>query len=94
MRLAAAEYGHWNIRSNLICPGTVGTRYCLDYWHSRPDAFAKLMDMYPLGRIGTPRDVANYALFLASDESAWVTGSVAVIDGGLLAGRNLKVLKC
>jgi NAD(P)-dependent dehydrogenase (short-subunit alcohol dehydrogenase family) len=91
MRLVAAEYGEWNIRSNVICPGTVGTKFCLDYWQRFPAGFAKLMEMYPLGRIGTPRDVANYALFLASDESAWVTGSVAVIDGGLLAGRKFEV---
>jgi NAD(P)-dependent dehydrogenase (short-subunit alcohol dehydrogenase family) len=91
MRLVAAEYGAWNIRSNVICPGTVGTQFCLDYWQRFPAGFAKLMEMYPLGRIGTPRDVANYALFLASDESAWVTGSVAVIDGGLLAGRKFEV---
>lgn len=91
MRLVAAEYGEWNIRSNVICPGTVGTQICLDYWQRFPAGFAKLMEMYPLGRIGTPRDVANYALFLASDESAWVTGSVAVIDGGLLAGRKFEV---
>jgi NAD(P)-dependent dehydrogenase (short-subunit alcohol dehydrogenase family) len=90
MRLVAAEYGEWNIRSNVICPGTVGTEGCLDYWQRHPEGFAKLMEMYPLGRIGTPRDVANYALFLASDESAWVTGAVAVIDGGLLAGRKFE----
>jgi NAD(P)-dependent dehydrogenase (short-subunit alcohol dehydrogenase family) len=47
--------------------------------------------MYPLGRIGTPRDVANLALFLASDESSFITGSVQVIDGGLLAGRKFEV---
>jgi 2-keto-3-deoxy-L-fuconate dehydrogenase len=47
--------------------------------------------MYPLGRIGTPAEVANYALFLASDESSFVTGGVHVIDGGLLAGRKLEV---
>lgn len=91
MRLVAAEYGEWNIRSNLICPGTISTEFCLEYWNRFPKGFAKLKEMYPLGRIGTPRDVANYALFLASDESCWVTGSVAVIDGGLMAGRKFEV---
>jgi 3-oxoacyl-[acyl-carrier protein] reductase len=90
MRLVAAEYGEWNIRSNVICPGTIGTEICLDYWQQFPQGFAKLREMYPLGRIGTPREVANYVLFLASDESSFVTGSVQVIDGGLLAGRKFE----
>lgn len=91
MRLVAAEYGSWNIRSNVICPGTIGTEICLDYWRQFPRGFAKLQEMYPLGRIGTPHEVANLALFLASDESSFITGSVQVIDGGLLAGRKFEV---
>lgn len=90
MRLVASEYGEWNIRSNLICPGTIATDNCMQYWGSRPEGFAKLKSMYPLGRIGQPRDVANLALFLASDESSFVTGSVQVIDGGLLSGRKFE----
>ncbi len=91
MRLVAAEYGAWKIRSNIICPGTIETKVCMDYWNRYPAGFAKLLDMYPLGRIGTARDVANYALFLASDESSFVNGAVHVVDGGLLAGRKLEV---
>ncbi len=91
MRLVAAEYGEWNIRSNVICPGTISTDTCMDYWKQFPAGFRKLQEMYPLGRIGTPAEVANYALFLASDESSFVTGSVHVIDGGLLAGRKFEV---
>ena len=91
MRLVAAEYGAWNIRSNLICPGTIETATCMDYWRRYPEGFAKLRDMYPLGRIGKPRDVAVLAAFLASDEAAFITGAVQVIDGGLLAGRKFEV---
>jgi len=91
MRLVAAEYGEHNIRSNVICPGTIGTDFCLDYWKQFPAGFAALRQMYPLQRIGTPREVANLALFLASDESSFITGSVQVIDGGLLAGRKLEI---
>ncbi len=91
MRLVAAEYGEWKIRSNVICPGTIETKVSMDYWARFPTGYAKLLDMYPLGRIGQPRDVANYALFLASDEAAWITGAVCVIDGGLLAGRKFEV---
>jgi NAD(P)-dependent dehydrogenase (short-subunit alcohol dehydrogenase family) len=91
MRLVASEYGEWNIRSNIICPGTIGTEGCLDYWSRFPGGFSRLKDMYPLGRIGTPSEVAACALFLASDESTFVTGAVHVVDGGLLAGRKFEV---
>jgi NAD(P)-dependent dehydrogenase (short-subunit alcohol dehydrogenase family) len=91
MRLVAAEYGEWNVRSNVICPGTISTEVCMDYWNQFPSGFQRLQQMYPLGRIGTPAEVASYALFLASDESSFVTGGVHVIDGGLLAGRKLEV---
>jgi NAD(P)-dependent dehydrogenase (short-subunit alcohol dehydrogenase family) len=91
MRLVAAEYGEWNIRSNVICPATISTEICMDYWRQFPAGFKRLQEMYPLGRIGTPAEVASYALFLGSDESSFVTGGVHVIDGGLLAGRKLEV---
>ena len=90
MRLVAADYGEWNVRSNIICPGTISTQTSNDYWGRFPSGYAKLLEMYPLGRIGTPRDVADYALFLASDEARWVTGSVQVVDGGLLAGHRFE----
>jgi NAD(P)-dependent dehydrogenase (short-subunit alcohol dehydrogenase family) len=91
MRLVAAEYGELNIRSNVICPGTISTEICMDYWNQFPSGYKRLLEMYPLKRIGTPAEVANYALFLASDESSFVTGGVHVVDGGLLAGRKLEV---
>ncbi|HYO80446.1 MAG TPA: SDR family NAD(P)-dependent oxidoreductase [Bryobacteraceae bacterium] len=91
MRLVAAEYGEWNIRSNVICPATISTQICMDYWNQFPSGFNRLQEMYPLKRIGTPLEVAQYALFLASDESSFVTGAVHDIDGGLLAGRKLEV---
>jgi NAD(P)-dependent dehydrogenase (short-subunit alcohol dehydrogenase family) len=91
MRLVAAEYGEWNIRSNVICPATISTEICMDYWNRFPTGFTQLQEMYPLKRIGTPAEVANYLLFLASDESSFVTGGVHVIDGGLLAGRKFEV---
>jgi NAD(P)-dependent dehydrogenase (short-subunit alcohol dehydrogenase family) len=91
MRLVAAEYGEWNIRSNIICPGTIDTPTSMNYWKKYPNGYARLLEMYPLGRIGKPSEVAQYALFLASEESAFVNGSVCVIDGGLLAGRKFEV---
>ena len=91
MRLAASEYGELGIRSNVICPGTIATKTCLDFWSQFPSGFRTLQSMYPLGRIGKPDDVANLALFLASDEASWITGQVFVIDGGLMAGKKLEV---
>jgi 3-oxoacyl-[acyl-carrier protein] reductase len=91
MRLVAAEYGGWKIRSNIICPGTIATKVSIDYWKQHPPSYENLLDMYPLQRIGQPREVAQYALFLASDESVFVTGAVHVIDGGLTAGRKFEM---
>ena len=91
MRLVAAEYGEWNIRSNVICPGTIETPTSMNHWKKYPAGYSRLLEMYPLGRIGQPLEVARYALFLASEESAFVNGSVCVIDGGLLAGRKFEV---
>lgn len=89
-RLVASTYGQWGIRSNVVCPGTIATESCMAHWDQFPAGKQKLKDMYPLGRFGQPEEVARYALFLASDESAFVTGAVHLIDGGLLAGRNLE----
>ena len=89
-RLVAATYGDWRVRSNVICPGTIATESCMAHWDQFPTGKKNLRAMYPLGRFGEPAEVAQYALFLASDESAFVTGAVHVIDGGLLSGRKLE----
>jgi NAD(P)-dependent dehydrogenase (short-subunit alcohol dehydrogenase family) len=52
---------------------------------SDPTVRQQLLDRTPMGRLGTARDIANGVLFLASDESSWVTGSELVIDGGMTA---------
>jgi 3-oxoacyl-[acyl-carrier protein] reductase len=61
---------------------------------NRSEAFIKSMeDMIPLGRLGTPRDVANAALFLASDDAEYITGTTIVVDGGqtLPEGSDFRV---
>lgn len=84
----AVRYGESQVRANVICPGTIRTPIWAERVARDPHVFDKLAKWYPLGRVGTPEDVANAALFLASDESAWITGAVLNVDGGLMAGSR------
>ncbi len=87
-KVIAAEYGARGIRANVILPGTIGTDNSLAVWNANPGALEQVTAAYPVGHIGRPEDVAHCALFLASDEAAFVTGSSYLVDGGLTAGRN------
>lgn len=78
------------IRVNVICPGTVYTPLMEPMLRARGDGdlaagLAKTVVKYPIGRLGTPEEIANVALFLASDEAAFMTGSVVTPDGGMTA---------
>ena len=88
-RTVALEYGRRNIRANCICPGCVDTpmlRLAIDMWRrSRDDIAAQ----HALGRVLRPEEIANVALFLASDESSAITGAALVADGGLTASLHL-----
>jgi NAD(P)-dependent dehydrogenase (short-subunit alcohol dehydrogenase family) len=84
----AVRYGPAQVRANVICPGTIHTPIWGPRLEKHPDTFEKLAKWYPLGRVGQPEDVANAALFLASDEAAWITGAVLNVDGGLMAGTS------
>ncbi len=87
-RALATAHGPENIRCNTICPGDVETPMGADFFASQPDpdaARAEVIGRYPLRRFATPRDVANVALFLASDEASYLNGIDIVVDGGLLA---------
>jgi len=88
-RNIAVTYGPQGIRANVICPGTIATESGVAYWDRKAGAKEKLLKWYPLRRLGLPEDVAALALYLASDESSFVTGSTMVIDGGLTAGCRL-----
>jgi len=81
---AAVQYAPDQIRVNSIHPGFVDTPMTAP-GHANPEVAQKRMDATPLGRFGTPHDIAMGCLYLASDESAWVTGSELVIDGGMTA---------
>ncbi len=82
----AVKYGRFKVRANVICPGTIQTPIWQTQLEKDPDIFERLTPWYPLGRIGQPEDIAKAALFLASDESAWITGVTLPVDGGLMAG--------
>ena len=85
----AVRYGPQGVRCNAIAPGTVRTPVWQERVDHDPVVFERLAKWYPLGRVGEPEDVANAALFLASDQAAWITGTVLRVDGGLLAGNFL-----
>jgi len=84
----AVDYGHENIRVNAICPGFVETELTEPVFTQAPDPQAvrrERIAVHPIGRLGQPDDVAGLAVFLASDESAWITGTALPVDGGYLA---------
>ena len=89
-KVAALELGPRGIRVNSIHPGGVDTPMIreLDLGGVTVDGTGA-MSRVPLGRIGTPEDIARVALFLAGDDSAYCTGAELTVDGGLLAGPNL-----
>ncbi len=89
-RAMALDHGGQNIRVNCICPGDTDTPMLREEARQlgQPDArFLAEAAERPLRRIGTPDDIAQAALYLASDAAAFVTGSILVVDGGGLAGR-------
>jgi NAD(P)-dependent dehydrogenase (short-subunit alcohol dehydrogenase family) len=93
-RAAALQLGRDHIRVNCICPGAINT----PIWGalpqlSDPTAVAQALDnAQAIPRVGRPEDIASMVLYLASDESQWVTGTAMIVDGGLTVGPNLSAL--
>ncbi len=86
----ALDYARYGIRCNCICPGRVETPFVSAWLKKYPDpekAYADACATQAVGRMGRPDEIAAAALYLASDESAFVTGSEFVIDGGWTAGK-------
>jgi dihydroanticapsin dehydrogenase len=84
----ALDYAKQNIRCNCLCPGWVDTP--INYAHAEmlgglDQVYATIDSFQPVGRPGDPREIANVVLFLASDESSFVTGSAVVADGAMTA---------
>lgn len=86
-RSMCGELGADNIRINCICPGTVLTEIWQERIEQDPGIVDRLARLYPLKRLGQPAEIANAALFLASEESSFMTGSVMVVDGGVTAAN-------
>jgi len=85
-RSMAQAHGPQGIRVNALCPGDVETYIVRQYFDAQPDPDAArrhVCSQYALRRIGQPEEIANVALFLASDESSFITGTYIVADGGL-----------
>ena len=87
-RAMAVDHVQQKIRCNCICPGTVDSPWVERLLEASPDPTAEraaLVARQPMGRLGTPEEVARAAVYLASDDADFVTGSALVIDGGLTA---------
>lgn len=92
-KTTALDYAAFNIRANALCPGTIETplyhkaidNYCEKSGANKAEIHAEEASLQPLGRLGQPAEIANYAYFLASDEASFITGSLQTIDGGYTA---------
>ena len=82
----AVRYGEHGVRANSICPGSIQTPAWQAVLEKDPDLFNRLSKWYPLKRVGKPEEIAAAALFLASDQASFVTGTNLIVDGGLTAG--------
>jgi NAD(P)-dependent dehydrogenase (short-subunit alcohol dehydrogenase family) len=84
-RELAVEFARRGVRVNALCPGPVETPLLLAIYGDDPAALERRRVHWPTGRLGKPREIVNAALFLASDESSFITGATFVVDGGLTA---------
>jgi NAD(P)-dependent dehydrogenase (short-subunit alcohol dehydrogenase family) len=86
----ALELGADKIRINAVAPAVVETPIYSTFLSKEevPKVLPTFNAFHPLGRIGQPADVAEAILFFASDQSAWITGTILPVDGGVMAGRN------
>ena len=88
-KATALDFAKKNIRVNCICPGLILTPLVRELWDKLADpkkAEEQLIKKHPMNRAGLPAEIAEVALFLASDDSSYVTGTAIPVDGGLIAG--------
>jgi NAD(P)-dependent dehydrogenase (short-subunit alcohol dehydrogenase family) len=84
-RELAVQFAREGVRVNALCPGPVETPLLLSIYGDDPAALERRRVHWPTGRLATPREIVNAALFLASDESSYVNGATFLVDGGLTA---------
>lgn len=84
-RSAAAEYGRRGIRVNAVCPGVIRTAMLTRALERDPSREEPLKRLHPIGRLGTPEEVASAVLWLCSDGAGFVTGHALTVDGGMTA---------
>ncbi|MXY20971.1 MAG: glucose 1-dehydrogenase [Dehalococcoidia bacterium] len=83
-RTLAIDSARNNIRVNCLCPGFVATNFTRSLTED-PETNAFLEELHPMGRLGRPEEIANVALYLASDDASYVTGAALTVDGGYTA---------
>lgn len=91
----ALEYGPHGIRCNAIAPGWINTPFNEQFLAQYPDRAkvdAEIKDLHPIGRLGLPKDIANTAVYLASDKAGFITGQEIVVAGGRMAKLPLPSL--
>jgi NAD(P)-dependent dehydrogenase (short-subunit alcohol dehydrogenase family) len=84
-RELAVEFARRNVRVNALCPGPVETPLLMRLFEQTPGALERRLAHVPMGRFASAREIAAAALFLASDDSSYVTGATFLVDGGLTA---------
>jgi hypothetical protein len=92
-KTTALDFAEFNIRANAVCPGTIETplyhkaidQYCQKSGANKEEVHQEESELQPLGRLGKPNEVAELVLFLISDKSSFITGSLQLIDGGYTA---------
>ena len=94
-RNIAMDYGRKGVRANVICPGFIDTPMLHGIFNlpGFAEHGARIVDTHVLGRLGRPEEIANAALFLASDEASFVTGHALAVDGGFTAGHRMGITK-
>ena len=84
-RELGVEFARRGVRVNALCPGPVATPLLMELFAADEEQAARRMVHVPMGRFAEPREISNAALFLASDESSYITASTFLVDGGIAA---------